>query len=116
MRIGDRAGRRANPDFARQQDMFRRREVAFDPRAQRFPKSPAHLAHRLGNRRQRRGSGAHPRVVVEADQRDIAWHAKAALGERCQHTQRREIRQRLNRGRRRIFIEPFREPCGRLVD
>ena len=52
LRIGDRAGRRANPEFARQQDMFCRREVAFDPRAQRFPKGPAHLAHRLEDRGQ----------------------------------------------------------------
>jgi len=79
MRIGDTAGRRANPDFARQQDMFRRREVAFDPRAQRVPKGPAHVAHRLKDCRQGRGSRAHPgrgRRSSSAARCAPAWSAR----------------------------------------
>ena len=76
--------------------------VALDSGAQPFPENPTHFAHGLRDGGQRRRARAHPSVVVEADQRDVSRHAKAAFGDRRQRRQRREIRQRLYRRRRRI--------------
>src|SRR5271166_266202 len=114
-RIGNRGCRSPDLEFARQQDMLRRREIAFDPRAEPLPNDPAHLTNRLGDRRQGRRPRAHPCVVVEADQRDILRQAKPSFGHRRQHIERREIRQRLNRGRLRISSQPIREPAGRSL-
>src|SRR5271163_1096623 len=109
-------GRGPDANFAGKLDMDRGRPVTPDPRAQPLPEQLPHLANRLANGGQGRGPSAHPRIVVEADQRDILWRAKTALGHRRQDGQGCEIGQRLNGGRRPIPVKPLGEPRRGHVD